>query len=249
MYNSSMVEVTLEQESASFQNYSGSANILAGFVETICGLKLHQNTRNKWRYLMESMRVADDLIDSKSTHIARDKLYTYVIENLRNQPNSTKEDMEADRVIDIIKQKLLSDLPINQKILFITNLKSLFRITEKLKTEENGKKLATLTRLEGQLTARMLLLVLPKENSSRAVTIAITRFCRFANNVDSAIDMPMDHRGGKTKCDSTISNRFTMLVAAVPDIISSVKHLKPGPKQILQMVDSGFKTVQGRNNQ
>lgn len=133
--------------------------------------------------------------------------------------------------------------------MFVTNLNSLFRVTEDLKTEKNGKKLADLTRMEGQLTARMLLLSLPEEYLNPKSNIVITKFCRFANNMDSAFDMPRDYRKGEIECKPTISNIMTMFVVALPDIIDSIRYLRPGLNELLQMVDFGFRTISGLNRE
>lgn len=75
----------------------------------------------------------------------------------------------------------------------------------------------------------------------------ITRFCRFANSVDSAVDMPRDSRKNEIKCIPSFVNMATMIVSAIPDIFVSMGQMKLRRDQLIQMFDFGRRTLSGYN--
>lgn len=126
-------------------------------------------------------------------------------------------------------KNITTNLEENQKRSFINSLSGILKITEKIKTEKNPKKMVKLTRLEGQIAARLYLSFLPKEFKSskkyRQLVHAFTRLGRAANSLDSFIDLPDDYNNKEIQVPPTILNRTLFLGAVLSDGLSAMKDI------------------------
>lgn len=208
------------------KRYVAIGETFAMIVREILNLSVPEKTLEEWRVLSFSTRIIDNTLDNITDPTERLGFSKKIISFLRGNMAdfSTDEDLEK-AILDV--KNLYASLEENKGEFFIDSLSRILKITEKIKIEENPRKIVTLTRIEGQIAARFYLSFLPQEfklsDKYRQLVHALTRLGRAANSFDSFIDLPDDFENKQVQIKPTILNRTLFLGAALSDGLSLLK--------------------------
>ena len=208
-------------------------------AEQILELSIPEQTINNWKSVTASIKVIDKqldhIVDKETRQAYSARLAEFLTDDSVGFPDDPATQDAMARVRDVS-----SELSENQRTFFFDSLKIILKITEKLKNEESVKKFADLTRLEGQLTAKLYTSFLPEEyqhgEKYAKLILVFTRLGRVANNLDSFIDLPEDHKQKQTKIEPTILNRAVLLGTAVSDAAAVLKNVKLSGRLIKQIL-------------
>lgn len=97
---------------------------------------------------------------------------------------------------------------------FYNDFRQLFIITESLHQETNIENYAALTIQEANLTAKLLLRMIPGSGDDNWFTAFIFKAAQFRNLYDNAEDLAADYQDGKTKISPTSQNQRFLRSAA-----------------------------------
>jgi hypothetical protein len=212
--------------SPSERNYVKIAETLAAIVKEISDLSVPEETVQHWKTLSSAMFVVDDRLDSIAEVEARKQFTRSITDSLKGNVPEFSEDKDLGRAV-LRLENLASSLQGSQKEFFSNLLSRILKVTEKMKVEENPRKLVDLRRIEGQIAVQIFLPFLPEEfrvsKKYQQLVHALTRLGRASNAFDSFIDLPADYRTGQVKVQPTIPNRLLFLGAVLSDGLSVVK--------------------------
>ena len=174
------------------------------------------------------MRAADDAIDTTKDENQRLELINNSLSFLAG--NNYRLDNYDLKSHLFCLRSILDTFDKCQKDNYLTALKRVCLITEKIKSESDPKALLTLTRLEGQVTSRLFTSLLPTEytKSSRYHSFmkAMTRMGRSGNTFDTFLDIGQDFKNGEIAISGTLANRLLLLFGVIPDSTQAIKNLK-----------------------
>lgn len=211
---------------ASEENYKRIAEKLAFIVKEISDLSVPDKTIEDWKILSSSVCVVDYKIDKIASQAERLELIDKIVDFLNGNNVSFSSDKDLERAMTDVRN-LSSSLSEDQRRLFIDSLLRILKVTEKIKVEKNPKKLVDLTRLEGQINARIFLPFLSEEFRASAkyqkLVHALTRLGRAANGLDSFIDFGNDYNNKQTLIRPSVSNRALFLSGILFDGLEVLK--------------------------
>ncbi|KKR43301.1 MAG: hypothetical protein UU10_C0006G0006 [Parcubacteria group bacterium GW2011_GWF1_40_6] len=217
-----------EAELLSEKRYKKIGETFAMIITQISSLSVPEKTIEEWKILSSSTRIIDNKLDGINNPIERLKFSQKIISFLRGNADDFSEEKDLERSIMGIKN-IIAGLEENQRDSFIDSLSNILKITEKIKTEENPKKIAELTRVEGQIAARFYLFFLPREfklsENYKKLLHAFTRLGRAANSFDSFVDLPEDYKNKEVQIPPTILNRTLFLGSVLSDGLSMMKDI------------------------
>lgn len=214
------------------KRYKKMGKVLAVIIAKISSLSVPEKTISEWEAFSSSTRIIDNKLDSLADPTERLRFTQKIIRFLKEDMADFSTDENADENIEramLIVKNLTASLEENKRKAFINYLSSILKITEKIKTEKNPRRIVGLIRIEGQIAARLYLCFLPEEfkmsGKFRQLTHAITRLGRVANSLDSFFDLPDDYKKKEIQVPPTFLNRTLFLGAALSDGLSAIKNV------------------------
>lgn len=226
-----------------------TTDIVRKVAENKLRISVPDSTVAAWFSLARTIRIADDLVDGEPNEELRRRLYGRAISYLsENSAELGIENTTLQTEMAGLKSNLDS-IPSEQRAIFIRNLRLLLRVTEMIRRSSNPSLLARLTSLEGQITARLYISLLPQEFSQlrgyKDYVRYFSRLSRTVNALDTIIDLPMDYLEGRTSIPPTIRNRLSLAASAVPDALYVIS--RTGPSMI-KMFGLGSSAIIGDKN-
>lgn len=222
----------------------GTAEHVRTFTKSALGAEVPISTMETWVSLGRTIRIADDIIDNQPDALARQSIYEGALGFL----NGKFEQLPIQNII--LSQEMsslkshLNTVTGSQRIAFLRNLKSLLKITERVKNTDDPTTLAKLVMLEGQLTARLFISFLPKDfyalDEYREYLYYFTRLSRGINTFDSIVDFKSDYEQGKTKVKPTVRNITIFTATAIPNALHVIAKTRPG---LLKSFGRGAMTI------
>lgn len=217
----------MEKESQSYKNI---APLFAEFAQYF-DQEVDEDVRQCWESLGLTMRLADSYLDSLPDRKDREQLVEQAASFLLEESESfLSADSSLNERVENLKFYLhaLGEERVQK---FVANLKKFGRVTEKIKQAKNSKELSCLTRLEGQISARLFSCLIPKEQNIdnenfRKFLKTVTRLGRVANNFDTAIDFKDDYEDGIIALEPNFRNRARLLLDCTGDAFYVVRAMR-----------------------
>ena len=211
---------------SSLHHYQGGAMILGHITERINQQPVPDSVVNSWRTILSALRLADNQIDSILNPQKRVQEANLAIQSLGNSDPYVTSDEDLNYHFGELKN-LLNQLPQEQKQSFLKYLKRLIKVGEKVKEADNPEDYLRYTKLEGQVTARLFLCVLPPQLIKDKETYyrIMTRFARIDNTLDNIRDFEDDRNNGEIAISSSKSQIYLSLLGGIMADLPSVKPL------------------------
>ena len=231
----------------SSEGYIKMAPFFKALTEKQLGVDVPEEVLSAWTNLSLTLRAADHLIDRARDVDLRKKIIDQGLSFLLGGVDEISGDEEYTSSMSALRSNL-TGLPEGRRGNFFRNLRKLLSVTEEIKTTSSPDNLALLTRLEGQITARLFLNLLPAEyeeipNYQNCLKIA-TRLGRAGNAFDTFIDLPGDYRNGELSVAPTLRNRLVLLRESAPDSAFALVNI--GPNMIRRIGDGIILTLKKR---
>ncbi|MEK9178649.1 MAG: hypothetical protein AAB801_02605, partial [Patescibacteria group bacterium] len=129
-----------------------TTEIFRAFAENKLNRPIPEKVLESWLTLTRVWRLADDLIDNEADETRRLEIYGKGVNYLAGETRELGIDDSLLTAEMAVLKTHLNGLSKNQRSLFLRNLKTILRVTEKIKKTEDPITLARLSMLEGQLT-------------------------------------------------------------------------------------------------
>lgn len=237
----------------SAERYVKATELFRTAAELQFGLDISDQTLDCWRKTMQAARYMDILLDEEdglTTDQKNDRFMVATEYIAGESPEYTPINPKTDAAIGALALCLQDIDPQNRRI-FASTLRSIFKVTNCIKLTYSLNTYTQLTRLEGQLTARLLNLCLSEndggtEEARQKFAKWLTRVGRFANVFDSTVDLAKDHSDGQTLIEPALRSQAKMMALSFKDLAYIVKH--PKPKTIKHMFVGMVGTIKGRKN-
>lgn len=253
-FNQPDQDTTTEEESVPVlkeDNEGSSMYTLSAITEQITAIHLPAEIKEKWKNLLVSMRVVDNRIDNINDENKR----TEFVSNLNLFLDGGEVDFSYDDDLKISLNRvrdLLNGLPDDRKRFTISSLKRILKITEEIKNEKNVSEFTDMTRLEGQMTAKIFLQFLPEEfiesGEYHKLMQAFTRLGRAGNSFDTLVDLRGDYNDGQTLVKPTPLNRLLILGAVITDGLSFLNKVSLSPELLRGLLKTSKKTIRNKLN-
>ena len=208
------------------KRYEKIGNAFALITKEISDLSVPEKTLEDWGLVSSFSHTIDDKLDKIIDPAERLELSKKIISSLKGDMGDFSSDKKLEQSMLSLKN-LSANLPEVQRQSLIDSLASILKITEKLKNEENPHNLVRLTRIEGQIAARLYMPFFTEEfrmsEKYPKILHALTRLSRAGNSFDDFTDLPDDYKNGEIKVHPTVLNRLLFLGAALSDGLSMLK--------------------------
>lgn len=207
----------------SSDNYVKVAGVLAKTAQKGFGVDIAPQTKKSWELTMSAIRLIDSQIDQEKDPAKRQETEGQLIEFFEGDDQQT---FEFHPLYYALRDELRK-LPKGRQESFCRAGKNIFKVSERLKCTKNPTEFANLTRLEGQITSRLLLAFLPaqsktNEQNTRKFTKWCTRLGRFGNLCDSFVDLPDDFRSGEIIIQPSLKNRLKLATSGFGDFLEII---------------------------
>lgn len=186
------------------------------------------------RVVLKAIRTADALLDATQDDTKRRSNTDNALSHLSGTADQLSSDDPSLQDAMAALRERISQLPEEQQSLAITSYASILRVTEKLRTVTDPTEFARLTMLEGQMSARPFLDLIPDEikqrpgyNGEAGFARWLTRMGRFANAVDTAVDLKSDVEDGQVSVRPTLRNRAVLIKEALPAAAAGLRRFPP----------------------
>lgn len=233
----------------SMQNYKNAAEKLGPIIEEISLLKVPEETKTDWRILLASMRTVDYKLDQITDPVVRAEFTGKIVNSLEGGQVDFSYDKDLEKAMMDVRNLYLK-LSEDHKRFFISSLLRILKVTEKIKIENDSKNFIRLTRIEGQISTRIFLLLLPEEfilsGNYRKLVHSITRLGRAANSFDSFVDLSADYNNKQTQIKPNVLNRLLFIGAILSDSVSMLKDIGFSKVLIKQLLLSAKHVIQGK---
>lgn len=196
-------------------------------------MPVSEDVLQAWTSFSSATSALDFYLDSTRDPRDRSRIIDNVLEFAH--PQSSKQsfassDEQFNQRMDDFRRHL-RERPLKRQESFFRALKQILDVTEQIKRAPTIDELVKLTRIEGQLTMRMILNLLPDEfhqnpNYHRYSRL-MKRLGRLANTSDTFIDLHDDYHAGEISVAPSLRNRGFMLERVFVDAMDAARHLKP----------------------
>lgn len=237
-----------EQLAESLRRYVKVASYAKDITESKCNRPVPEQTFEAWKLTMVALHFADYKIDGLQDKAERSRQINKGLDFLnRRREIYQSGDVSLDFSIHRLRQSL-DNFDHHRRHQFLRNLRLVCKVTEDIKEAEDIESFTGLTRLEGQLTSKLFVSLLPddfkkRRNFSRYVKL-MSRIGRFGNVFDTFVDLPNDYMAGQAKIEPTWPNRLRILRQTVGDG-SSAFIMSSNPRFIFKFARAAFGTTKG----
>lgn len=225
----------------SIENYVNAAGTLGSLCENVTGIPLPETTLSHFQKTMHAIRVIDHKLDWTSDKQKRFLFSSQVMDYLRDNAKSFDSDQLLEKPLGAFRS-VIKSLPEEGEQTMLRTLDTIFKVTEEIRHTTDIKRLTRLIRLEGQLTSRLFLTMLPSDYKQSEkypkVIKAMTRLGRVANTYDSFVDLPSDYEAQEVAIRPTVRNRVRLLTRA-PSDVRELFSATPPTKKLLGQIASG----------
>lgn len=203
------------------------AFITKAVAESSFGIRVPQETLDRWTILAKGCGIADDVIDTTVNPTERqqvtDSLIGYVegsYETILSEDPSVTDLMEPVRTV-------YQALPKKNQKTFIRHLRIFGRATERARNETDIRKYSKLKMLEGQLNMELFHDTAPETMKSHPNFFkyrkTVNRMIRARNNLDALIDLKEDLAQGTTQIQPTLFNKLYLLKDTIVQAVKSIR--------------------------
>lgn len=200
------------------KGYDRIAPFFKDVTRSRLGVEPSHEVISAWSNLSRAVRMADGMLDNTQDKTIRDQIskdgYSYLAgSNLELSFGEEAYKAEMGELKDF-----LGSVTPAKKDNFLRSLSNLLKVSESLRFVEDPAELAKLTKLEGQITARLFTSLL-LENSSEAPEYVrfLTRIGRVGNLFDTMVDFNDDYKRGQTRIKPSLGGYAVMAVYALED--------------------------------
>ena len=234
-----------ERADTSARNYAKAAEIFGLIAKSVSSETVPEETLPIWVDLMVAIRQADDLIDATLDPIERRVLKERAVSFLSDDTTDCDDTNNFDFLRPI--KNYLNKLSDGKRKSFLIALKSVLIVTEEIRNIREAKMLAKLSKLEGQLTCRLLLSFLPDTYGlDQKAVIALTRISRVGNAYDTFIDLPNDYKNGEKQISPNLLNRMTVLFSTFNEVYKIFSTFGLPTEVVARLVEGVGMTTAGR---
>lgn len=212
---------------SSLRHYQYVATIYEHVTEKVNQQPVPDSIVNSWRTILSTLRMADIKIDSIFDPQKRVQEADLAIQALDNNEGTYEtDDKDLNHYFGELKN-LLNQLPEERKQLFLRYLKRLVKVGEKVKEADNPEDYLTYTKLEGQVTARLFLCILPPQfiADKQGYYRIVTRLGRIGNTIDNLRDFGDDRKNGEIAITNQKGQIYLSLLRGLLADLPSVKPL------------------------
>lgn len=204
-----MTEV--ETAAVTENTYERSLRIIVKFA-SLEGINVPQNMIENWTSLFDVIRVTDKHIDSLKSE-DRINHYNNILAILDGTDplifySSNTEMLSASRKM----YSLFGSLDQNDQNSFKNATQELFTLNEKMKASESAGELATLRRIEGQVSVRLLEIFTDKNIKQQKEWPRFRKIlkllARLGNTIDTLIDWRIDYGDGQLAIPPFAGNKL-----------------------------------------
>lgn len=216
-------------ESPSEKRYLAVSRSLAVLLEEVHALEVPETTLENWRKLGRIMYILDDVIDSAEPE-AQEKIVQFLkdqVQESASSPESIYEKQESLTKASEILEEILQNMDEENKAFLQRLVVMLLDVTLAIKEKTDTREVVRLTRLEGQISAKLFIALLPvsfrQDEKYQEMTNLISRIGRIGNTYDTAIDLPGDFQAKQIKVTPTPLHRAAFIGAALADGMGILK--------------------------
>lgn len=213
--------------------YRHAGHIICGIGERMFAVTVSDAVIEGWEETMKALRYVDTAIDGEHDSRKRETLGIAAIDFLSGKRDSFNwaDDTLLNESVYGLKDAL-ANFPEENRLRFIKTLDRLRRVSERVKSTDKRSEYARLTRLEGQLTSRLLTTLVPVEDYATKENILhffkyVKKLGRFANSVDSFIDFSRDSQKGEVLVEPSLMNRWELVRSNVIDLFALIVNVNP----------------------
>lgn len=171
-----------------------------------------------WDNLSVSMRICDYLLDSTPDPLVKRSVAIDAMSYLSNDKQELEHGNPTYHEQMGGLRGYLSTLPPERARMFGLDLRKLITVSGRTATAQNAEELIRVRNLEGELSARLFLDLLPPEYSNiegyRNFRKTILRIGRIGNIVDTLVDFDDDHEAGEVIVTPSLSNKIKLMMNA-----------------------------------
>ena len=229
-----------QNESSSEIRYASLAKGLESILEEVYDFEIPESTVVNWEKLSRLMYRLDHVIDQGSAQERKEitqALQTYL---RQSQSGDIERSAIAHELQSLKEIEGIID-PENQDF-FRRSVSLLLEVTESIKQSEDVKETVKLTLLEGQISSKLYLALLPasfRENEKYwEMCNLLSRIARVGNAFDTAVDLKNDFQENQVKISPTPLNRAAFIGAALSQGSGLIKMGALTPKNALNLLRS-----------
>lgn len=217
-------------------------------AKSIVGMSLPEETLEKWKVLLSSVRLIDDEIDQIEDKEKRDDLIEKIKAKLDGYYTEFDEYEEVEKGMRLLEDISMTISEEKRSFLHKT-LKRILNTTKEIKDESNSHKVVKLTLLEGQMTARIFTPFLPEEftksdNYQNFLKIIIL-LGRTGNSFDTLVDLERDFANNQVVIEPSLLNKIRFLGAFLVNAKSLLANLPLSEDMIKRMLLAAKSSIRG----
>ena len=197
--------------------YSEKATKIRSFAENMFGLPIAPEVYTLWQDIFVMGCYGDYILDSNASSEEKNEFRAKFLHILNDESTERNEPGMVMESVYNVRDGLNTFFP-DRKQRYLSALGRLMEVGEGLKTEKDIKKYTFQRRLEGQLTAQLLLSVVePTDDNTHQFSLWLNRLSRAANVFDSVMDLASDYQEDQTVIKPDIISRLSLIRYTVKD--------------------------------
>jgi hypothetical protein len=231
----------------SLHHYQSIPRVLGKFTEHLNCKSTPEPILKDWGAFFSAARMADHHLDAIIDPETRREEAAATIQNLENNQEPYSDNDELNRHLTTLSETL-NQLPQSQKEIFIRHLKRLIAVGEKVKAAENTNDYVKFSKLEGQITARLFLCLMPSDfqyQDRQAYIHILTRFARIGNLIDNLCDHDGDQKRGEIAIRERKLSVYLSLLGGILHELPEVKSLF-APSLAKELIKCFYRTARDR---
>lgn len=235
-----MLEIEQKGLEISRQNYIKAAITIAAITEHITNIPLPHETFEQWKIGMHLLRIGDDKLDKIADSHQRLQFIQGVMKFMRDEVDVVPG--ENDPIFEDAMHRVRTvgrSVPEVQKEALFDIFAEILETTEMIRHVKTAGDYSFFTRREGELTMKLFIGLLPSEYTTSQSYVRLERsligMARFANSLDTFIDMSGDYKNGETQIPPTLKNRAVVFLKSTPDAVHAMSNMRPSRALLRQI--------------